>query len=106
MIIAYVSRSNLPVALALPDFIQSFHLSDTDRGTLNSAFFWAYAALQIPAGWVVDRYGVKFPYAFSFLFWCAASASAALAHSVGQLVALRVLLGAAQSVVTPASRRC
>jgi MFS transporter, ACS family, D-galactonate transporter len=24
-----------------------------DRGTFNSAFFWAYAALQIPAGWVV-----------------------------------------------------
>jgi len=55
MIIAYVSRSNLPVALTLPDFIQSFHLSDVDRGTLNSAFFWSYAALQIPAGWVVCR---------------------------------------------------
>jgi len=50
MIIAYLSRSNLPVALALPDFIKFFHLSDVDRGTLNSAFFWAYAALQIPAG--------------------------------------------------------
>jgi len=55
MIIAYVSRSNLPVALTLPDFIQSFNLSDVDRGTLNSAFFWSYAALQIPAGWVVCR---------------------------------------------------
>jgi ACS family D-galactonate transporter-like MFS transporter len=41
MVIAYVSRSNLSVVLVLPDFVKSFHLSDTDRGTLNSAFFWA-----------------------------------------------------------------
>ena len=103
MIIAYVSRSNLPVALTLPDFIQSFHLSDVDRGTLNSAFFWAYAALQIPAGWVVDRYGVKWPYALSFLFWCLASAGTVFARSVAQLTALRVILGVGESVVAPAS---
>jgi len=103
MIIAYVSRSNLPVALALPDFIQAFHLSDVDRGTLNSAFFWAYAALQIPAGWIVDRYGVKWPYTFSFLFWCVASAGTVLTRSVAQLTALRVILGVGESVVAPAS---
>ena len=103
MIIAYVSRSNLPVALTLPDFIQSFHLSDVDRGTLNSAFFWSYAALQIPAGWVVDRYGVKWPYTLSLLFWCLASAGTVFAQSVGQLTALRVILGVGESVVAPAS---
>ena len=103
MIIAYVSRSNLPVALALPDFIKSFHLSDVDRGTLNSAFFWAYAALQIPAGWIVDRYGVKWPYALSFLFWCIASAGTVFTRSVAQLTALRVILGVGESVVAPAS---
>ena len=105
MIIAYVSRTNLSVVLAIPNFIKSFNLSDTDRGMLNSAFFWAYAVLQIPAGWVVDRYGVKFPYAFSFVFWCMASAGTAFAHSVTQLVTLRVLLGVAESIVAPASLR-
>ncbi len=105
MIIAYASRSNLSVALVTKDFIRSFQLSDTDRGLLNSAFFWAYAALQIPAGWVVDRYGVKWPYAFSFLFWCLASAGTAFAGTVGQLIALRILLGIGESVVAPASYR-
>ena len=105
MIIAYVSRANLSVVLAIPSFIKSFNLSDTDRGMLNSAFFWAYAVLQIPAGWVVDRYGVKFPYAISFVFWCMASAGTAFAHSVTQLVTLRVLLGVAESIVAPASIR-
>jgi MFS family permease len=103
MVIAYVSRSNIAVAVAVPDFIKLFHLSDVDRGTLNSAFFWAYAALQIPAGWVVDRYGVKWPYALSFLFWCIASAGTVFAASLTQLIGLRLALGAGESIVAPAS---
>jgi MFS family permease len=105
MIIAYLSRSNISVVLATADFVRLFHLSDTDRGTLNSAFFWTYAALQVPAGWLVDRYGVKFPYAFSFVFWCVVSAGTAFASSIAHLLTLRMLLGAAESLVTPASIR-
>ena len=103
MIIAYASRSNLSVALVAPDFIKSFSLTNTDRGVLNSAFFWAYAVLQIPAGWVVDRYGVKWPYAISFLFWCLAAAATATAGSLGLLIALRIALGVGESIVAPAS---
>src|ERR1035438_2742958 len=105
MIIAYVSRSALAVPLALPEFIRSFHLSITDRGVLNSAFFWTYAVLQIPAGWVVDRYGVKFPYFLGFTIWCLASASTALTRSIPQLIVVQVLLGVGQAVVPPASYR-
>src|SRR5690242_1479908 len=105
MIIAYVSRSALSVPLALPEFISSFHLSFGDRGILNSAFFWTYALLQIPAGWVVDRYGIKFPYALGFALWCLASASTALTASIAQLITVQVLLGLGQAVVAPASYR-
>ncbi|MBL8220956.1 MAG: MFS transporter, partial [Bryobacterales bacterium] len=61
MVIAYVDRSNLSVALADKSFIKEFSLSDSDRGLMNSAFFWSYALLQIPAGFIVDRFGLKFP---------------------------------------------
>jgi MFS family permease len=105
MIIAYVSRSALAVPLALPEFIRTFHLSNTDRGVVNSAFFWTYALFQIPAGWVVDRYGVKYPYFLGFTLWCLASASTALTRSIPQLIMVQVLLGVGQSVVVPASYR-
>ncbi len=105
MIIAYVDRANISVALVLPEFKTLFQLSDKDRGTLNSAFFWSYAFLQIPAGWLVDRYGVKIPYAIGFFFWSLVSAGTALAGSLNQLLALRVMLGVGESVVTPASMR-
>lgn len=29
--------------------------SPSDRGLVNSAFFWGYSATQIPAGWVSTR---------------------------------------------------
>jgi ACS family D-galactonate transporter-like MFS transporter len=109
MMIAYFDRVNLSVALAdrqsrqpLKDFL---HLSDNDRGALNSAFFWSYALLQIPAGWLVDRYGVKFPFALGFLLWSLTSAGTALAGSVRQLFGLRLLLGVGESVTTPAGMR-
>ena len=105
VIIAYVDRSNISVALVVTDFKNFFHLSDRDRGNLNSAFFWSYAFLQIPAGWLVDRYGVKYPYAVGFLAWSLITAATALGSSLAQLLGLRFLLGVAESVVTPASMR-
>src|ERR1035437_777153 len=63
MIIAYFDRVNLSVVLVVKDFKQFFQLTDHDRGSLNSAFFLSYTILQLPAGWFVDRYGVKYPLA-------------------------------------------
>ena len=109
MIISYFDRVKLSVALAdrrsAQPLQQSLRLTDTDRGVLNSAFFWSYAALQIPAGWVVDRYGVKFPFAIGFVFWSLTSAATALAGSKRQLLGLRVLLGVGESITTPAGMR-
>jgi MFS family permease len=105
MMIAYFDRVNLSVALAAGDFKQFFRLSDADRGLLNSAFFWSYFLLQIPAGWVVDRFGVKRPYALGFLLWSLISAGTALATSVRQLLAIRLLLGLGEAVITPAGMR-
>lgn len=105
MMVAYFDRVNLSVALTLKDFQTYFHLTDHDRGLLNSAFFWSYAILQVPAGWFVDRYGAKIPYAVGFLLWSLLSAGTAFASGVGQLFGIRVLLGVGESVVTPAGMR-
>lgn len=105
MVIAYIDRTSLSVAIALPEFRNFFLLSDSQRGLMNSAFFWSYALLQIPAGWLVDRLGVKYPYAFSFLFWSLTAAATGFARSLTQLFALRLLLGAGEAVVAPASLR-
>lgn len=105
MIVAYIDRANLSVALADQQFKTLFRLSDNDRGLLNSAFFWTYAFLQIPAGFLVDRFGVKYPYALALLFWSLTSAATGFVNTFAGLFALRLLLGVGEAVVTPASLR-
>jgi MFS family permease len=105
MVVANLDRLNLSVVLALEEFRRTFQLTDLDRGVLNSAFFWVYAAMQVPTGWLVDRLGVKYPYAIGFAFWCIVSAATGMAGAMWQIVALRVLLGIGEAVVQPASLR-
>jgi MFS family permease len=102
LVIAYVDRTNLSVALASADFREYFRLTDEQRGLLNSAFFWSYTLLQIPAGLFVDRFGVKRPVTIALLFWCLVSAATSGAVFLWQLLALRLLLGVGESVIFPA----
>jgi MFS family permease len=102
VIIAYMDRTNLSIALASADFKTFFQLTDTQRGLVSSAFFWSYTALQIPAGFVVDRFGVRIPLAVGLLLWCAVSSATALSDALWHLVALRILLGVGESMLFPA----
>jgi ACS family D-galactonate transporter-like MFS transporter len=102
LVIAYVDRTNLSVALATPEFQNFLNLSDSQRGIVNSAFFWSYTLLQIPAGLLIDRIGVKRPVGAALLLWCAASAATASIGSLWQLVTLRLLLGVGESMIFPA----
>lgn len=104
-LIAFVDRTSISSALAVPSFKDHFQLSDVDRGWVNSAFFWSYALLQIPMGWVVDRYGVKTPYTICFVLWCIASAATGLMTTLAGLIVMRLVVGAAEAVVVPASYR-
>lgn len=102
VIIAYIDRTNLAIALASPEFRNFFALSDTGRGVLNSVFFWSYTAMQIPVGFLVDRFGVKRPLTFSFIAWCLVAAATAMAGAFWELVALRLMLGVAEAALFPA----
>jgi len=104
-VVAYMDRVNLSVALIDVHFKTFFGLTNTDRGLANSAFFWSYAVLQIPAGWIVDRYGSKYPIAFAFGVWSLLTAATALTTGFQALFAIRMLLGGAEAVIHPASLR-
>jgi len=104
-LIAYVDRMSISSALAVDAFKLHFALSDLGRGWVSSAFFWSYAVMQIPMGWIVDRFGVKWPYAISFALWCLASAAIGFTSTLAGLVVLRLIVGAAEGVVVPGTYR-
>lgn len=100
--IAYIHRSNLSVALASADFKRYLHLTDSERGLANSAFFWSYALLQIPAGLILDRFGVKRPVAVALVLWCTVSGLTASVNVFWQLLLIRLLLGIGEAAIFPA----
>ena len=105
VLIAYADRASISAAIANQQFIDHFGMSDVERGIVGSAFFWSYALAQIPMGWVVDRYGVKLPYALCFALWCCATAGAGIMTAFSGLVIMRLIVGATEAVVMPASYR-
>lgn len=103
VLISFVDRTSISAALAVPSFKGHFKLSDIDRGWISSAFFWSYSVLQISLGWAVDRYGVKQPYTICFALWCLAMAATGLMTTLTGLIAMRLVVGAAEAVVVPAT---
>jgi MFS family permease len=101
MLISYMDRGNISIA-AVP-LMREFGFSAAQTGLLMSMFFWTYGALQIPAGHLIDRYGIRRIYAAAFLLWCCATAGMGLARNFGELAMLRLLLGAGEAVSPLAS---
>ena len=98
--INYIDRANLSVAAPLVK--NELGLSASQLGILLSAFFWTYACTQILAGWLVDRFEVKWVFAIGFFVWSAATAFTGMLHAFTALLAIRVVLGIGESVAYPA----
>jgi len=101
VLVSYIDRGNLSIA-AVP-IMKDLKLSPAVMGTLMSAFFWSYSLLQIPAGYLIDRFGYKWTYGAAFILWSLASTGIGLAHSFYQILFLRLLLGVGEAVAGPAS---
>ena len=91
--INYIDRGNL--SIAAPMLKDELRISASQLGILLSSFFWTYGLFQIPAGLLVDRFGIRGTYAAAFLLWSLASASIALSHGLPDIFAARLVLGGA-----------
>ncbi|MCR4459671.1 MULTISPECIES: MFS transporter [Pseudescherichia] len=65
--INYADRATLSIAGT--EVAKELQLSAVSMGYIFSAFGWAYLLMQIPGGWLLDRYGSKKVYTYSLFFW-------------------------------------
>ena len=104
MLISYAHRGALSVAVAASTMSADLRLSEASIGVLLSAFYWA-SFMQVPSGWLVDRFGVRRAYSVGFTFWSLTSVFTGLAKGFATLVGLRVAMGAGQAILFPATSR-
>ncbi|MCY1805983.1 MFS transporter [Klebsiella pneumoniae] len=63
----YGDRATLSIAGT--EVAKELGLSAVSMGYIFSAFGWAYLLMQIPGGWLLDKFGSKKVYSYSLFFW-------------------------------------
>jgi ACS family D-galactonate transporter-like MFS transporter len=99
--INYVDRASLSVAM--PTISKEFGIDSAAQGIILSSFFWTYAPMQIPGGWLADRYRPRLIIGGATMLWGAFQAMAALATGWVGLLLARLGLGLAEGPIYPAS---
>lgn len=95
--IAGADRANIGVVV--PFIKEEYHLSNTDIGALASLFYLTYAVVQIPAGYLFGRFGIRKLLTGSLVLTSLATLLIGFTSSVLQLKLARALLGAAEGPI-------
>ena len=102
-LITYMDRANISVTA--PAMASEFGLSKIEMGLVFSAFAWAYAAGQIPGGWLADRFGPKKVLLSIVSFWSFMTAATAWPVGALSLFIVRFLFGLGEAGAFPTATR-
>src|SRR5439155_14942168 len=94
-LIAYVHRNSIGVAEK--EIRADLRLTPEQMSWVMSAFFAAYAVMQIPAGWLAHVWGTRRALSLFALLDAAATVLFGLARSLPALTTARLGMGAAQA---------
>ena len=99
-LINHIDRAN--ISIAAPVMMRELGWSEALFGVIFSAFLWGYTVVQLPGGYIADRYGGKMiPYLC--LGWSIATLLTPLGASAFWLMlVLRFLVGAFEAPIVPA----
>jgi len=107
--INYVDRATL--SMAAPIMTKELRIDSVAMGWVFAAFGWSYAALQIPGGWLLDRFGSRLVYGSALFFWSLMTFLQGMAGFLTgsaafiTLLVLRFLLGIAEAPAFPGNSR-
>lgn len=105
----YADRATLSIAGAA--VAKDLQLDALSMGYIFSAFGWAYLLMQIPGGWLLDKFGSKRVYTYSLFFWSLFTFTQGfvdifpLAWAATSMFFMRFMLGFAEAPSFPANAR-
>jgi sugar phosphate permease len=100
-VVLYLDRICIAEIVKLDEFKNNLGLSDQQTGLILSAFFFAYALGQVPAGWLSDRFGARTMLPLYICIWSACTILTGLATGFVMLIVARLLFGIAQAGCYP-----
>lgn len=103
VLVNYFDRVNLSISQEA--LHATFGITAVTFGYLLSAYSWTYAALQLPAGLLLDRFGVKLVGRIGAFLWSVASFAAAVSTALPGFFAARLLLGVGEAPTFPANAK-
>jgi len=103
VLVNYFDRVNLSISKDALD--AAFGISAVTFGYLSTAYNWTYAALQLPSGLLLDKFGVRRVGRASTILWAVASFGAAISTGLGGFLAARLLLGVGEAPTFPANSK-
>ena len=101
--INYLDRTVL--GIAAPLLREELAIDAVTMGIVFSAFSWTYAAMQIPGGIFLDRFGSKLTYFLSLTFWSLSTLLHGLATNLASLLTFRFALGVSEAPCFPTNSR-
>src|SRR4051812_15775025 len=98
-VLTYLDR--VAISTAAPAIRSELHLSTVQLGWVFSAFTFAYAAFEIPSGWLGDVLGPRRVLTRIVLWWSAFTALTGASWSFVSLLVMRFLFGVGEAGAFP-----
>jgi EmrB/QacA subfamily drug resistance transporter len=92
------------LSTALPTLARAFHTDPIHLKLALTSYILALAVVAPASGWVADRYGPRRVFLIAMGVFLAASVMCGLSHSLGELVAFRIVQGLGGAMMTPVGR--
>ena len=90
---------------AILHITEDLHLSASSTGILLSSFFAGYAIMQLPGGWLADRFGARKVLMTAVIIWSIFTGLTGAAWSMASMIIIRFLFGIGEGGFQPSSSK-
>ncbi|MCY8938667.1 MFS transporter [Peribacillus frigoritolerans] len=101
--VSYLDRVSINIAMV--QIGEEFQLGPEAYGTVLSIFFAGYALMQIPGGWLADKFGSRKVLIWSVVLWSLFTILTGFAWSILSLIVIRFLFGLGEGGYPAASQK-
>jgi ACS family glucarate transporter-like MFS transporter len=98
-----MSLDRTAIAVAAPTIQHEYNFSLFEMSVILTSFSWTYALLQVPGGWLAERFGPRRMLFWANSLWSVLTAATPLGFNLTSFVGLRALLGVGQAADWPSS---